>query len=42
MALFEAQNQGGPDRTEFPATYLKVTVTKQQAFKWVGYDHHDG
>ena len=27
-ALFEAQNQGGPDRTEVPATYLKVTVTK--------------
>jgi SAM-dependent methyltransferase len=28
-ALFEAQNQGGPDRTEAPATYLKVTVTKR-------------
>jgi hypothetical protein len=28
-ALFEAQNQGGPDRTEVPATYLKVTVTKR-------------
>ena len=27
--LFEAQNQGGPDRTEIPATYLKVTVTKR-------------
>ena len=26
--LFEAQNQGGADRTEIPATYLKVTVTK--------------
>jgi SAM-dependent methyltransferase len=26
--LFEAQNQAGPDRTEIPATYLKVTVTK--------------
>jgi SAM-dependent methyltransferase len=29
VALFEAQNQGGPDRTEVPATYLKVTVTKR-------------
>lgn len=28
-ALFEAQNQGGADRTEIPATYLKVTVTKR-------------
>ena len=28
QALFEEQNQGGPDRTEIPATYLKVTVTK--------------
>jgi SAM-dependent methyltransferase/catechol 2,3-dioxygenase-like lactoylglutathione lyase family enzyme len=27
-ALFEAQNRAGPDRTEIPATYLKVTVTK--------------
>jgi SAM-dependent methyltransferase len=27
-ALFEAQNQAGPDRTEIPATYLRVTVTK--------------
>jgi ubiquinone/menaquinone biosynthesis C-methylase UbiE len=27
-ALFEAQNRGGPDRTEIPATFLKVTVTK--------------
>jgi len=27
-ALFEAQNQAEPDRTEIPATYLKVTVTK--------------
>ncbi|MBA2467414.1 MAG: class I SAM-dependent methyltransferase [Sphingomonas sp.] len=27
-ALFEAQNQGGPDRTEVPATYLKVIVKK--------------
>ncbi|MGA9582838.1 MAG: class I SAM-dependent methyltransferase [Allosphingosinicella sp.] len=26
--LFEAQNQAGPERTEIPATYLKVTVTK--------------
>jgi SAM-dependent methyltransferase len=26
--LFEAQNRAGPDRTEIPATYLKVTVTK--------------
>ena len=26
--LFEAQNRGGPDRTEIPATFLKVTVTK--------------
>ena len=26
--LFKAQNQAGPDRTEIPATYLKVTVTK--------------
>jgi SAM-dependent methyltransferase len=25
-ALFESQNQGGPDRTEIPATFLKVTV----------------
>ena len=30
-ALFEAQNQGGPDRTEIPAVYLKVTVTKRLA-----------
>ncbi|MBA3525806.1 MAG: class I SAM-dependent methyltransferase [Pseudomonadota bacterium] len=27
-ALFEAQNQAGSDRTEIPATYLKVTVLK--------------
>lgn len=26
--LFEDQNQGGPDSTEIPATYLKVTVTR--------------
>ena len=26
--LFEAQNRAGPGRTEIPATYLKVTVTK--------------
>lgn len=26
--LFEAQNQGGPERTEIPAVYLKVVVTK--------------
>lgn len=26
--LFEAQNKGGTDRTEIPATFLKVTVTK--------------
>ena len=26
-ALFEAQNRGG-DRTEIPATFLKVTVRK--------------
>ena len=29
VELFEAQNQGGADRTEIPATYLKVTVTKR-------------
>jgi SAM-dependent methyltransferase len=28
VALFESQNRGGPDRTEIPATYLKVTVRK--------------
>ena len=28
-ALFEAQNKGGPERTEIPAVYLKVTVTKR-------------
>ena len=28
QALFEAQNQAGPDRTQIPATFLKVTVTK--------------
>ncbi len=28
-ALFEAQNQGGASRTEIPAVYLKVVVTKQ-------------
>jgi ubiquinone/menaquinone biosynthesis C-methylase UbiE len=27
-ALFEAQNRAGPQRTEIPATYLKITVTK--------------
>jgi SAM-dependent methyltransferase len=27
-ALFNAQNQGGTDGTEVPATFLKVTVTK--------------
>lgn len=27
-ALFEAQNRGGADRTEIPATYLKVSVTR--------------
>ena len=27
-ALFDAQNRGGPERTEIPATYLKVTVSK--------------
>jgi ubiquinone/menaquinone biosynthesis C-methylase UbiE len=27
-ALFEAQNRGGPDRTEIPATYLKVMVNR--------------
>jgi SAM-dependent methyltransferase len=26
--LFEAQNRAGPDRTEIPATYLRVTVNK--------------
>ena len=26
--LFEAQNRAGPERTEIPATYLKVTVTR--------------
>jgi SAM-dependent methyltransferase len=26
--LFEAQNRGGPRRTEIPATYLKVSVAK--------------
>jgi ubiquinone/menaquinone biosynthesis C-methylase UbiE len=26
--LFEAQNQAGPELTEIPATYLKVTVTR--------------
>jgi SAM-dependent methyltransferase len=28
-ALFDAQNRGGPDVTEIPATYLKVTVTRR-------------
>lgn len=28
-ALFEAQNRGGPGRTEIPATFLKVTVDKR-------------
>jgi SAM-dependent methyltransferase len=28
LALFEAQNQGGPDETIIAATYLKVVVTK--------------
>lgn len=27
-ALFEAQNRAGPERTEIPATYLKVTVSR--------------
>lgn len=27
-ALFEQQNQGGPDRTVIPATYLKVSINK--------------
>jgi len=27
-SLFEAQNRAGPDLTEIPATYLRVTVTK--------------
>jgi hypothetical protein len=27
--LFEAHNHGGRFATEIPATYLKVTVTKQ-------------
>ena len=27
-ALFAAQNRGGSERTEIPATFLKVTVTK--------------
>lgn len=27
-ALFQAQNRGGAERTEMPATYLKVTVRK--------------
>jgi SAM-dependent methyltransferase len=27
-ALFEAQNRGGANRTEIPATYLKVVVTR--------------
>jgi hypothetical protein len=26
--VFEAQNQGGPERTIIPATYLKVSVKK--------------
>ncbi|HEX9964462.1 MAG TPA: class I SAM-dependent methyltransferase [Allosphingosinicella sp.] len=26
--LFEAQNRAGPERTEIPATYLRVTVTR--------------
>lgn len=26
--LFESQNRGGPDRTEIPATYLKVSVRR--------------
>ena len=28
-ALFEAQNQGGPERTEVPAVYLQGVVTKR-------------
>jgi hypothetical protein len=28
-ALFEAQNQGGADKTVIPATYLKVVVNKR-------------
>jgi hypothetical protein len=27
--LFEAQNRAAPNRTEIPATYLKVTVTEK-------------
>ncbi|HEX8263330.1 MAG TPA: methyltransferase domain-containing protein [Allosphingosinicella sp.] len=27
--LFEAQNRAGPERTEIPATYLKVTVARK-------------
>ena len=26
--LFESRNEAGPNRTEIPATFLKVTVTK--------------
>jgi SAM-dependent methyltransferase len=29
VALFESQNQGGPDATVIPATYLKVIVTRR-------------
>jgi SAM-dependent methyltransferase len=28
MSLFERENRGGQDRTEIPATYLKVTVAR--------------
>ncbi len=28
-ALFRAQNRGGPDRTEIPATFLKVVVARK-------------
>ena len=28
LELFEAQDEAGPDATDIPATYLKVTVTK--------------
>lgn len=28
VRLFEDQNRAGPERTEIPATYLKVTVIR--------------
>lgn len=28
LALFEAQNVGSPDRTEIPATFLRIEITK--------------